>query len=79
MSKQILPRHLRSQGVALAHDVLMVPIAWFLAFWFRYNLEVVPVSYYTDALHALLFILPVQLAAFLLFGLYRGIWRFASL
>ncbi|MES9852967.1 MAG: nucleoside-diphosphate sugar epimerase/dehydratase [Candidatus Thiodiazotropha sp. L084R] len=79
MSKQILPRHLRSQGVALAHDVLMVPIAWFLAFWFRYNLEVVPVSYYADALHALLFILPVQLAAFLLFGLYRGIWRFASL
>jgi FlaA1/EpsC-like NDP-sugar epimerase len=79
MSRQILPRHLRSQGVALAHDVLMVPIAWFLAFWFRYNLEVVPVSFYQDALRALLYILPVQLAAFLLFGLYRGIWRFASL
>ncbi|MEW8627146.1 MAG: nucleoside-diphosphate sugar epimerase/dehydratase [Candidatus Thiodiazotropha sp.] len=79
MSRQILPRHLRSQGVALAHDVLMVPIAWFLAFWFRYNLEVVPVSFYEDALRALLYILPVQLAAFLLFGLYRGIWRFASL
>ncbi|RLW61318.1 MAG: polysaccharide biosynthesis protein [gamma proteobacterium symbiont of Stewartia floridana] len=57
----------------------MVPIAWFLAFWFRYNLEVVPVSFYQDALQALLYILPVQLAAFLLFGLYRGIWRFASL
>ncbi|MBV2120038.1 MAG: polysaccharide biosynthesis protein [Candidatus Thiodiazotropha sp. (ex Ctena orbiculata)] len=79
MSRQILPRHLRSQGVALAHDVLMVPIAWFLAFWFRYNLEVVPVSFYQDALQALLYILPVQLAAFLLFGLYRGIWHFASL
>ncbi|MCG7991363.1 MAG: polysaccharide biosynthesis protein [Candidatus Thiodiazotropha lotti] len=79
MSRQILPRHLRSQGVALAHDVLMVPVAWFLAFWFRYNLEVVPVSFYQDALQALLYILPVQLAAFLLFGLYRGIWRFASL
>ncbi|MBW9257989.1 MAG: polysaccharide biosynthesis protein [Candidatus Thiodiazotropha sp. (ex. Lucinisca nassula)] len=79
MSRQILPRHLRSQGVALAHDVLMVPIAWFLAFWFRNNLEVVPVSFYQDALQALLYILPVQLAAFLLFGLNRGIWRFASL
>ncbi|ODB93347.1 multidrug MFS transporter [Candidatus Thiodiazotropha endoloripes] len=79
MSRQILPRHLRSQGVALAHDVLMVPVAWFLAFWFRYNLEVVPVFFYQDALQALLYILPVQLAAFLLFGLYRGIWRFASL
>jgi FlaA1/EpsC-like NDP-sugar epimerase len=79
MSKQILPRHLASQVVALAHDVLMVPIAWFLAFWFRYNLEVMPVSFYKDALHALLYVLPVQLLAFLLFGLYRGIWRFASL
>jgi FlaA1/EpsC-like NDP-sugar epimerase len=79
MSKHILPHHLRSQAVALAHDVLMVPIAWFLAYWLRYNLEVVPASYYEDALVGLLFVLPIQLAAFLLFGLYRGIWRFASL
>jgi FlaA1/EpsC-like NDP-sugar epimerase len=79
MSRHILPRHLRSQAVALAHDVLMVPIAWFLAYWLRYNLEVVPAAYFEDALIGLLFVLPVQLTAFLLFGLYRGIWRFASL
>ncbi|MES9992480.1 MAG: nucleoside-diphosphate sugar epimerase/dehydratase [Candidatus Thiodiazotropha sp.] len=79
MSREILPRHLRSQAVALAHDVLMVPIAWFLAYWLRYNLEVVPAAYYEDALVGLFFILPIQLVAFLLFGLYRGIWRFASL
>ncbi|MES9969255.1 MAG: nucleoside-diphosphate sugar epimerase/dehydratase [Candidatus Thiodiazotropha sp.] len=79
MSKDILPRHLRSQAVALAHDVMMVPIAWLLAYWLRYNLEVVPAAYYTDALVGLLFVLPIQLTAFLLFGLYRGIWRFASL
>jgi FlaA1/EpsC-like NDP-sugar epimerase len=79
MNKQILPQHLRSQAVALAHDVLMVPIAWFLAYWLRYNLEVVPATYSKDALVGLLFVLPIQLSAFLLFGLYRGIWRFASL
>jgi FlaA1/EpsC-like NDP-sugar epimerase len=79
MDKQILPQHLRSQAVALAHDVLMVPIAWFLAYWLRYNLEVVPAAYSEDALVGLLFVLPIQLSAFLLFGLYRGIWRFASL
>ncbi|MEW8006025.1 MAG: polysaccharide biosynthesis protein, partial [Candidatus Thiodiazotropha endolucinida] len=79
MSKHILPHHLRSQAVALAHDVLMVPIAWLLAYWLRYNLEVVPAAYYEDALVGLLFVLPIQLTAFLLFGLYRGIWRFASL
>ncbi|MEL0585651.1 MAG: nucleoside-diphosphate sugar epimerase/dehydratase [Candidatus Thiodiazotropha sp. (ex. Lucinoma kazani)] len=79
MSKQVIPHHLRSQAVALAHDLLMVPIAWFLAFWFRYNLEVLPAAYYQDALAGLLFVLPIQLTAFLLFGLYRGIWRYASL
>jgi FlaA1/EpsC-like NDP-sugar epimerase len=79
MNKEILPQHLRSQAVALAHDVLMVPIAWFLAYWLRYNLEVVPAAYSEDALVGLLFVLPIQLSAFLLFGLYRGIWRFASL
>ncbi|PVV26434.1 MAG: polysaccharide biosynthesis protein, partial [gamma proteobacterium symbiont of Ctena orbiculata] len=79
MSKDILPRHLRSQAVALAHDVMMVPIAWLLAYWLRYNLEVVPAAYYSDALVGLLFVLPIQLTAFMLFGLYRGIWRFASL
>ncbi|MCU7929652.1 MAG: polysaccharide biosynthesis protein [Candidatus Thiodiazotropha sp. (ex Codakia rugifera)] len=79
MSKQVIPHHLRSQAVALAHDLLMVPIAWFLAFWFRYNLEVLPAAYYQDALVGLLFVLPIQLTAFLLFGLYRGIWRYASL
>jgi FlaA1/EpsC-like NDP-sugar epimerase len=57
----------------------MVPIAWFLAYWLRYNLEVVPAAYSEDALVGLLFVLPIQLSAFLLFGLYRGIWRFASL
>jgi FlaA1/EpsC-like NDP-sugar epimerase len=79
MSRQILPRHLRSQGVALIHDILMVPVAWFLAFWFRYNLEVLPVEYYQDALRGLVFVLPIQFTLFIIFGLYKGIWRFASL
>jgi FlaA1/EpsC-like NDP-sugar epimerase len=79
MNIHLLPHHLRSQAVALAHDVLMVPIAWLLAYWLRYNLEVVPAAYYNDALVGLIFVLPIQLTAFLLFGLYRGIWRFASL
>ncbi|MEW8462276.1 MAG: hypothetical protein AB2653_18380, partial [Candidatus Thiodiazotropha endolucinida] len=60
MSKHILPHHLRSQAVALAHDVLMVPIAWLLAYWLRYNLEVVPAAYYEDAVVGLLFVLPSQ-------------------
>ncbi len=79
MRKNIIPARFQSQGTALIHDTLMVPIAWTLAFWLRYNLGVLPVEFFDEGLKALLIILPVQLGAFIAFGLYRGIWRFASL
>ncbi len=75
----LLPRQLRSQGVALTHDLLMVPLAWFFAYWLRFNLETIPPDLYQKAFSTLIVILPVQLVAFVLFGLYRGVWRFASL
>ena len=70
---------LRSRGGAIAHDLLMIPVAWLGAFWLRFNLESIP----ADFLHRALLLLPVvvvfQGLVFLYFGLYRGVWRFASL
>jgi len=57
----------------------MVPLAWTAAYWLRFNLGDLPPDYYDYGLRALLIILPVQLIAFAAFGLYRGVWRFASL
>ena len=79
MRKDIIPPRLRSQATALTHDTLMVPIAWALAFWLRFNLGTIPFDFYQSGLRALLVLMPVQLAAFTAFGLYRGVWRFASL
>ncbi|MES9843712.1 MAG: nucleoside-diphosphate sugar epimerase/dehydratase [Candidatus Sedimenticola sp. PURPLELP] len=70
---------LRSREYALIHDMTMVPVAWFLAYWFRLNLEMLPPDIFRDGVEALVVLLPVQFGAFLFFGLYRGIWRFASL
>ncbi len=70
---------LRSQGTAFAHDVIMVPIAWYLAYWFRYNLGTLPEGLFAHGSQGLYLIIPVQIGAFVFFGLYRGIWRFASL
>ena len=70
---------LRSRSVAFAHDLLMVPVAWFGAYWLRFNLELPPQRFLAAALAALPLVLLVQAAVFWLFGLYRGIWRFASL
>lgn len=65
-------------GFAFLHDAIAVALAWIAAFWFRFNLEF-PTLY----MHAMLVSLPVvigiQSFIFLSFGLYRGIWRYASL
>ncbi len=75
----LLPQRFRSQGVAIAHDLIVVPIAWYLAFWLRYNLGAFPPGIDKVIFNTLLVVLPVQATIFMIFGLYRGIWRFASL
>jgi len=73
-----IPKHMRSQTTAMAHDALWIPVAWLLAFWLRFNLQEIPPRYLESALENLIYILPIQLLSFYVFGLYRGIWRFAS-
>ena len=63
---------------ALAHDLVAAGIAWCLAYWLRFNFEMPP--FFAAAMvktvgPAVL----VQGVTFLLFGLYRGLWRYASL
>ena len=36
---------LRTPLAALMHDVLAIPIAWFGAYWLRFNLEQVPAEF----------------------------------
>ena len=52
--------------------------AWAAAFWLRFNLEV-PQPYLSAMLRTLLVVAAVQGALFWLSGLYRGLWRYASL
>jgi len=64
--------------LAFAHDVIAAGFAWVLAYWLRFNLDIP--SYYADIMWDLLpWILGVYAVLFWTFGLYRGIWRFASL
>ncbi|HEY4374131.1 MAG TPA: nucleoside-diphosphate sugar epimerase/dehydratase [Burkholderiales bacterium] len=75
---QYLIRHYTLTGLAFVHDVLAVVLAWALAYWLRLNLEIP--DYYVPGLQkAMLVCVPVQAAAYYFFGLYRGIWRYASL
>lgn len=64
--------------VAFSHDVVAAVLAWLLAFWFRFNFDV-PTEYALAAQLALFWLLPLFAGLFFLFGLYRGLWRFASI
>jgi len=64
--------------LAIAHDLTAVAVAWLLAFWLRFNLEL-PDFYSEQAWQSVQWVVPLYALFFLISGLYRGIWRFASL
>ena len=69
----------RQRFIAFIHDLAMVPIAWLGAYWLRFNLDSIPPRYLSQALMLLPLVWLAQGAMFWAFGLYRGIWRFASI
>lgn len=71
---QINPRTI----LAIVHDTLAAVIAWMLAYLLRFNLEP-PLDYIAEMWLTLIWVVPLQALVFLSFGLYRGIWRYASI
>lgn len=65
-------------ALAIAHDVVACGVAWVLAYLLRFNLDL-DHPYFSGAWTTLPWVIPTQAAVFLAFGLYRGIWRYASL
>lgn len=63
--------------IAFVHDVTAVIIAWWLAYFFCFNFSI-PSYYLAPLLEILPWAVPVQAGIFLWFGLYRGLWRYAS-
>ena len=63
---------------AFLHDITACVAAWLCAYWLRFTPDVPP-YYLEQALRTLAWIVPVHAVLFWSFGLYRGIWRYASL
>jgi FlaA1/EpsC-like NDP-sugar epimerase len=64
--------------LAFGHDLAACAAAWLCAYWLRFTPEL-PDYYLEQAVGALLWVIPVHAVLFWSFGLYRGIWRYASL
>jgi len=74
MIGRINPRSL----LASAHDIAAAALAWWLAYLLRFNFDV-PELYSAEMVEHLVWVVPVQGTLFWVFGLYRGMWRYASL
>ena len=64
--------------LAFVHDVIASGVAWFSAYWIRLNLEL-PSFYLESAIQTAIWLIPLQALIFWRFGLYKGIWRYASM
>ena len=64
--------------LAFVHDVVASGVAWMAAFWLRFNFELPP-EYLNTALVSVPWVMAVNGVLFWRLGLYRGLWRYASL
>ncbi|MDW8468603.1 MAG: hypothetical protein RML56_05940 [Burkholderiales bacterium] len=65
-------------ALAFAHDLAAVGVAWCGAYWLRFNLEI-PDDFRAAMWERLPWVVLLHGAVFGASGLYRGLWRFASL
>ncbi len=68
----------RRSLAAFSHDAFVAIAAWVLSFYLRFNFDV-PENFMSSMVDVLAWLLPLQCALFWSFGLYRGIWRYASI
>lgn len=64
--------------LAVGHDAVAVVLALLAAYWLRFNLDIAPQHWQTALSLSPALVLGYALV-FKLAGLYRGIWRYASL
>ncbi|HEX4984465.1 MAG TPA: nucleoside-diphosphate sugar epimerase/dehydratase [Burkholderiales bacterium] len=65
-------------AAAFLHDVLAAGAAWLAAFWFRFNFDIQP-DFLPAMWHTVGWVVALDALCFWKFGLYRGLWRYASI
>lgn len=64
--------------LAFAHDIIAAVLAWTAAFLLRFNFDIGD-PYSATMMQTMAWVVPLKAVIFWRFGLYRGLWRFASL
>ena len=64
-------------ATTLLHDATMAALTWCFAYWLRFNFDIPP-YFLAGMKQTLTWIVPLQAVVFYFCGLYRGLWRYAS-
>ncbi|MBA2652745.1 MAG: polysaccharide biosynthesis protein [Tatlockia sp.] len=65
---------------SIIYDISAIPIAWYCAYWLRFNMQPFPSNQRLSfSLWSLFVLMAVQLLSYYYFKVYRGLWRFSSL
>jgi FlaA1/EpsC-like NDP-sugar epimerase len=70
-------KHAFRTPLAILHDAVAAALAWSLAYLLRFNFDL-PEDFAAELRQTLIWVVPLQMLIFWRFGLYRGIWRYAS-
>ena len=68
-----------NRSKVIIHDSIAISLAWFVSVFARFNFEMPPEAYIDAALTAFPAVVLIQTLIARFFGLYKGLWRFASL
>jgi FlaA1/EpsC-like NDP-sugar epimerase len=68
--------HVRN-WMALGHDAAAAAFAWYLSYWLRFNTDI-PQFNIPNMLGTMFWVVPLQTLVFFVSGMYRGMWRYAS-
>jgi len=68
-----------NRSKVILHDSLAISLAWFVSVFARFNFEMPSPTYFDAALTAFPAVVLMQTVIARFFGLYKGLWRFASL
>ena len=74
-----LNRRLANRAIVICHDIALIPIAWFAAYWLRFNMESIPIEALNKAITVMPYVLCTQVFSYFIVGSYRSMWGFASL
>ncbi|QBR85375.1 polysaccharide biosynthesis protein [Legionella israelensis] len=76
----LFTRKLYAKMPVIIFDISAIPIAWYLAYWLRFNMQPSAADIqYPSFFEGLLILTIVQTACYYYFRVYRGLWRFSSL